>query len=100
MLDRLNSLFNVSKGRALTVAILCFLGGGVILLLDADLLIFALGAFIYGLIYGCIWLYKFNRDRGLVEQIQVKEEPTQLTITMTSPGSHRLFVPDKHPSDR
>ncbi len=99
MFYRLNRVFNVSKTRAAVVAVLCTLGA-IPFLCNSNLAVIG-GAFLcYAFIYGCIWFYKFNRDRKIVERAQLgaRQEPVAPVIEMTSPGSSRLFVPP--PLDR
>jgi hypothetical protein len=99
MLYRFNRVFNVSKTRAAVVAVLCTLGA-IPFLCNANLAVIG-GAFLcYAFIYGCIWFYKFNRDRKIIERAQVgaQQAPVAPVIEMTSPGSSRLRVPP--PLDR
>jgi hypothetical protein len=98
MLYRINRLFNVSKTRALVVAVLCFIAG-VPFLFGGELAMLTFMFWVYALIYGCIWYYKYQRDQKIIVASQVtKQEPIEVTPPMTSPGSHRLFVPN--PLDR
>ncbi len=98
MLYRLNRVFNVSKTRAAVVAILCTLAS-LPFFVNPDLAAFGLMFLFYALIYGCIWLYKFNRDKRITAQSKVaSSQPLETTPEMTSPGSSRLFVPP--PLDR
>src|SRR5258707_12067971 len=96
---RFNAVFNVSKTRAAVVAVLCTLAA-FLFLFNPTLAAFGVMFLFYALIYGCIWLYKFNRDRKIVERAQsgAQHEPVAPVIEMTSPGSSRLFVPP--PLDR
>src|SRR5260370_12810964 len=99
MLYRFNRLFNVSKTRAAVVAILCTLAA-LPFFVNPDLAAFGVMFLLYALIYGCIWLYKFNRDKRIIEQakLEAKQEPETIAPPMTSPGSSHLFVPP--PLDR
>jgi len=93
MLYRINRLFNVPKRRAAVVAILCTLAA-LPFLFNPDLAMFGLMFLMYAVIYGCIWLYKFKRDRRLQAGAQAaNQQPAALEPPMTSAGSHRLFVP-------
>jgi hypothetical protein len=98
MFYRINRLFNVSKTRALMVAILCFIAG-VPFLFGGELAMLTFMFWCYALIYGCIWYYKYRRDLKIIATSEVtKQEPVEVMPPMTTPGSSRLFVPK--PLDR
>ena len=94
----MHNIFNVSKLSAATISILCFIAA--LPFLGSQLSFLAAMFFVWSLIYGCIWFFKFYRDRQIIEQakLEAEQEPEQLTVEMTSPGSSRLFVPS--PLDR
>ena len=106
MLYRFNRLFNVSKTRALVIAVLCFIAGvcvipiGIALTSDPAGGLASVYMFIWSLIYGCIWFYKFKRDQRIIERAKAQstQPAAQIMPDMTTPGSHRLFVPN--PLDR
>jgi hypothetical protein len=107
MFYRFNRLFNVSKTRALVVAILCFLAGCPLMIasvLDDPVWFMIGGAFWgYALIYGGIWCYKFCRDMDIrikAEHDYYSQQLQQQEVMppMTNPGNSRLFVPK--PLDR
>jgi hypothetical protein len=100
MLYRINRLFNVSRGRAAVIAVLCFIAAFATLPLGADFSSVTLGMFLFSLIYGCIWFGKYLRDLKLIAAARdaAYTEPAQIMPDMTTPGSHRLFVPK--PFDR
>jgi len=99
MLYRINRLFNVPKRRAAVIAVLCTLAA-LPFLFNPDLAMFGLMFLMYAVIYGCIWLYKFNRDKRLQAGTQTAtRQAAVIEPPITSPGSHRLFVPpslDRH----
>ena len=92
---RFNQVFNVSKTRAAVVAILCFVAGFLLMPLGGNFFPFYGACFGYGLIYGCIWYYKFNRDRRIVEraQLEAQQAPQAVAPPMSRPGGNRYFVP-------
>jgi hypothetical protein len=98
---RFNAVFNVSKTRAAVVAVLCFLGSIPFFLMGSAFAMLGLTALAYSCIYGCIWLYKYSRDRKIVESAQVvaQQAPVGPVIEMCNPRSNgRYFVPP--PLDR
>jgi hypothetical protein len=99
LIYRFNRLFNVSKVRAAVVSVLCVIGGVVWLMAFPLLGTITASWFVFALIYGCIWFYKYNRDDKLRRQSPVIEQPThEVEQSMTTPGSNQLFVPK--PLDR
>jgi len=98
MLYRLYSLFNVSKRRAATIAILCLLAS-IPFFFDPVWAMIGLTLLMYALIYGGIWFFKFRRDRRLLDSANIaQQQPAEIEPPVTSPGSSRLFVPP--PLDR
>lgn len=95
MFQRFNALFNVSRGRAALVAVLCFIGAFATLPLGAGFGSLSVCMFLFSLIYGCIWFGKYLRDLKLIAAARdaAHTEPAQIIPDMTTPGSHRLFVP-------
>ena len=95
MFYRLNVMFNPSRGKAAIRAILCFLASIPFFLFGDAWIMIGLGLLFYALLYGCIWLYKYDRDQRLVGQakLEAKQAPEAIMPPMSSPGSSRLFVP-------
>ena len=56
----------------------------------------------YGLLFAGIWFYRFSRDQRIIAESRTVEQetpmPGMIPLTMTSPGSGRLYVPE--PLDR
>src|SRR5690348_6071268 len=98
---RFNAVFNVSKTRALVVAILCFIAGCITIPIGAAFASDATGGFasvyvfIWSLIYGGIWFFKHRRDQRIIERAKAQsaQPAAQIIPDMTTPGSNRLFVP-------
>ena len=83
----------MSKWKALLLTIVCAITavGGLTQQAYMPSLAFAIGA----VLFGSIWLYKFQRDFNIIYQARLEkvETPKVSAIPMTSKGSHRLFVP-------
>ncbi len=98
---RFNAVFNVPKTRAAVVSILCFVAGIPFFVMGDAFPMIGLACWFYAFIYGCIWFFKFDRDKRLIEQAKVAKPQSahQVMPDMTTPGSSRLFVPkqpDRH----
>ena len=94
-------LFTVTKTRALVVSILCVVASIPFFVFDPNLAALGISFLMAAAIYGCIWMYKFIRDRNIIVQAKLdaeREPEHQQVIQMTSPGSSRLFVP--YPLDK
>lgn len=85
----------MSKGKALGSAITCTLI--CILFLFTPLIGFIPMFLLAALFFWIVWLFKYSRDAKIVaaSQVEYAEEAKQLPLppTMTSKGSHRLFIP-------
>jgi hypothetical protein len=90
---RFNAVFNPSKTRAAVASILCFFAGCLVFALGADFASVGGGLLLFSLIYGCVWLYKYNRDKKIAAPPVATELPAQ-TITKSNPDSNRLYVPE------
>ena len=98
---RFNAVFNVSKTRALVVAILCALGSIPFFAMGDVFNMIAFTCLCYSFIYGCIWFFKYNRDKQIVERAKATKtqpRPVHMEQPMNNQGSRRLFVPP--PIDR
>jgi hypothetical protein len=82
------------KTQALIYAALC---GGVGLLCSlVGLGILTSALIVLGGLFGCLWMYKFIRDRNIIVQANneaLKGERRVLEPPVTSPGSRILKVP-------
>lgn len=88
-------MFVISKRAAVTVTIFC--AGMAMVLFIAQAAACAWPFLMGAVVYGCIAYFKQARDVKIVhESRQVQQQNTtadQLPPPMSSPGSHRLFVP-------
>ena len=86
----------MSKFQALKWAVLCI---ALAILFGVIHLSMCIAPFlILALVFGCISGAKYYRDYNLAHTASKAPPTAQLMPPMTSPGSHRLFVPD--PLDR
>jgi len=54
--------------------------------------------FIVAAAFGLRWGFQLMRDYGLAHAIEESQDKAEAAPTLTTPGSHRLFVPPQHPS--
>ncbi len=99
---RFNRLFNVTKTRALVVAVLFFIAGvcvipiGIALAADPAGGLASLYPFAVSLIYGCIWCYKFCRDKKIIQQAQApRQVAAEQPVPINNPDSYQLFIPGR-----
>jgi len=83
----------MNKWKALLLAIVCAITAVAGFTQQAYM---PMWAFLAGtVLFGSIWLYKYQRDFNIVAQARLEkvETPKASAIPMTSQGSRRLFVP-------
>ena len=89
----------MSKAQSLGWATLCAVTAFACYAIPG-LSLFGTFALIVAIFFGGLTVYKFDRDQNIImkAKLDAVQEPKQLTVEMTSPGSNRLFVPK--PLDR
>ncbi len=87
----------MSKTQTLVWTIVCSMGGIFCLVIGLGMV--SPACFIVAAAFGMRWGFQLMRDYGLSHAVdEATPDKAELTSAMTTPGSHRLFVPPQHPS--
>ncbi len=90
--------FRLSRGKALTWAIVWFSAGCLPpIFINPSAIGMSLVFWVIALFYGSIWFYKRQRDQRMITRarLQIQSDAKQPT-PRCNPDSYRLFVPAPH----